>query len=185
MISGSLADALIVAFLVLQTFLGWRRGLLWQVAGVASIVFGVLLGWAFAPSLGRFVNNHISSNQLHARLVAFLFMLGTVGLATRLLAAWAQVRSERGLGKQERELRRAEDRILGGMFGALKGCILALILVAAAASYFPASGVWPQSALAGPLARAGARLLPEGAVKEMTQWANRSVADIRNELDAK
>ena len=101
--SGSMLDALIVAFLILQTFLGWRRGLLWQVAGVASMVCGVLLGWVLAPSLGRFVNQHIASNKLHARLVAFLFVLCTVGLVTRLLAAWVQVRAEHGLGKAMRK----------------------------------------------------------------------------------
>jgi membrane protein required for colicin V production len=185
MVSSGLPDALIAAFLILQTFLGWRRGLLWQMAGFASTTLGVLLGWVLAPSLGPFVNKHISSNNLHARLVAFLFVLGTVGLVTRLLAAWAQVHAERGLGKKDRELRRAEDRILGGIFGALKGCVLALIMVAATASYFPKSGVWTHSMLAGPFARAGAWLLPEGATKDMAQWANRSVADIRDELDAK
>lgn len=185
MLSGWLVDGLVVAFLVLQTFLGWRRGLLWQVAGVASMILGVLLGWWLAPSLGRFANQHIASNRLHARLVAFLFVLGTVGLATRLLAAWAQVRAERGLGKQERELRRAEDRILGGMFGAFKGCVLVLIIVATAAAYYPQSDVWQSSVLAGRVARAGSLLLPEGVVKDLSQWANRSVADIRNELDAK
>jgi len=185
MLSGCFIDVAIVAFLLLQTFLGWRRGLLWQAAGVASVVFGVLLGWALAPALSLPVNRHIAANPAHARLVAFLFVLAAVGFVLRIVAACAEVRSEQGLEKQERELRRAKDRILGGIFGALKGSFLALILIAAAAACFPQSGIWPSSALAAPLARAGSRLLPEGTMQDMAHWADRSVADIRKQLDGK
>jgi len=183
MTAGALVDGFIVLFLILQTYLGWRRGLLWQVAGVASIIFGLLLGWALAPILGGVVNQHIASNEFHARLVAFIFVQAMVGFSLRMAAAWAEVRSEQGLAQKEKEQRRAEDRILGGIFGALKGCVVTLVIVGAAGSCFPRSPLWPNSQLAAPLARAGARLLPDGAVKEVAQWASRSAADMRKELD--
>lgn len=183
--AGEVVDSAIIAFLLLQTYLGWRRGLLWQVAGVASIIFGVLLGWALAPSLGGVVNTHITSDPFRARLVAFVFVVASVGFTFRMAGAWAEVRSERGLARPERELRRAEDRILGGIFGALKGCVLALLMAAAAAVWRPESAAWPGSRLADPLARAGAQLLPEGAVQDVAQWANRSAADMRKGLEVK
>lgn len=183
--TGRLFDGGIIIFLLLQTYLGWRRGLLWQAAGVASIFFGVLLGWLLSPLAGAALHEHITSNPFRARLVGFLFVVASVGCALRMLAAWAEVRSEQGLPKPERDRRRADDRILGGIFGALKGCVLALVLVAAAVTCFPDFRAWPQSALVPPLAAAGSRLLPSGAVKEAAQWASRSAAEMQRGLEIK
>lgn len=183
--SGWLVDASIAAFLLLQTFLGWRRGFLWQAAGVASIAFGVLLGLFFSPALGDIFSDQITSNPFHARLIAFMFILGSVGLSLRLAAAWAEVSTERGLPKKEKEKRRAEDRILGGIFGAVKGSVIALVLIAAAVSLQPESTLWNHSLLATPLSDAGSRLLPGGAAQDALQWATRSVTQLCKELDIK
>jgi uncharacterized membrane protein required for colicin V production len=84
---GSLVDLSIVLFLILQTFLGWRRGLLWQAAGVASIGFGVAAGMMLAPSIGERLNERVTSNPFHARLAAFLFVVAIVGFILRMAAA--------------------------------------------------------------------------------------------------
>jgi uncharacterized membrane protein required for colicin V production len=182
---GTIADAVIVLFLLLQTWLGWRRGLLWQAAGVASVLFGMLLGWVAASRLGDVAERYITTNPFRAKLLVFLLVMGIVGLALRVLAGWAEVRSEQGVPKNERDRRRAGDRILGGMFGALKGCVLALVLVSAAASFFPNAPLWPRSRLAAPLARAGLRVLPEGAARDVAHWAGQSAADMRKGLEMK
>jgi len=176
-------DCFIVGFLILQTYLGWRRGLLWQVAGVASLAFGVILGLVLAPYLARILTEHVTSNLFRAKLIAFLFVIGSVGLCLRIAAAIAEVHSEKGLPKKERELRRADDRILGGIFGALKGSVLSLVIVAAAVTLYPHAPLWNESRLASPLAVAGSRLLPGGAVNEVRRWAARSAMDIREGLD--
>jgi uncharacterized membrane protein required for colicin V production len=181
--TGLFIDGLIVGFLLLQTYLGWRRGLLWQAAGVASIAFGVILGLYFAPRLGEFFNERVTSNVFRARMVAFLLILCSVGFTLRIMAAWAEVHSENGLPKKEREIRRAGDRILGGMFGAVKGCVLVLVIVSACVSMYPASRFWPASMLALPLANAGSRLLPEGAVSQVQRWAADSALNVQQGLD--
>jgi uncharacterized membrane protein required for colicin V production len=181
--AGRVLDGMIIAFLLLQTFLGWRRGLLWQAAGVASLAFGVILGWVLAPVMAEYLTEHVTSNLFRAKLIAFLFILGSVGLMLRLAAAWAEVRSEKNLPKNERELRRAEDRVLGGIFGALKGSVLCLVLIAAIVSLYPNNRMWSRSALATPFAVAGSRLLPDGAVKEVKRWATQSAVDIQKGLD--
>ncbi|HYF51199.1 MAG TPA: CvpA family protein [Planctomycetota bacterium] len=181
--AGMLLDAAIVGFLLLQTFLGWRRGLLWQAAGVASIGFGVVLGLALAPSIGARLLDHVTSDPFKAKLIAFLFILGMTGFLLRMAAALAEVQSERGLPPEEKKLRRADDRILGGIFGALKGSVLTLVIIAAAVTFYPANPIWHDSTLARPLAIAGSRLLPEGAVKEVKRWATRSAGDVSKGLD--
>src|SRR5687767_13730200 len=98
--AGWFVDGCIAGFLLLQTFLGWRRGFLWQVAGVASVAFGVLLGLFLSPFLGDFFNDNVTSNPYYAHLLAFLLILSSVGLTLRLLAAWAEVRTESGLPKK-------------------------------------------------------------------------------------
>lgn len=180
---GWMIDALIVAFLVLQTFLGWRRGLLWQVAGVASIGFGVAIGGALAPAIGARLLENVTSDLFRAKLIGFLFVLALVGFILRMLAAWAEVRTETGLKKEDRDSRRAQDRILGGIFGALKGCVIALIATAACVAIYPSSTLWENSSLARPLALAGSRLLPEGAVQEVSQWASKSAVSLKRGLD--
>ena len=180
---GWLVDGSIVAFLLLQTFLGWRRGLLWQAAGVASIGFGVALGLALAPAIGARLTEHVTSDLFRARMIGFLFVVALVGFSLRMLAAWAEVRTESGLKREERETRRGQDRILGGIFGALKGSVLALIIVAASVAIYPDSGLWQRSSLARPLAVAGSRLLPEGAVEEVSQWASKSALTLKKGLD--
>jgi uncharacterized membrane protein required for colicin V production len=169
---GWLIDGGIVCFLVLQTFIGWRRGLLWQAAGVASVAFGVLLGLLLAPAFSGFVSRHICNDLLQARVICFIFIMGCVGLLLRLAAAWAEVRSESGLQKQQKETRRAHDRVLGGIFGALKGFVLALLLIAIAVTVSPQSRLWRHSALAEPMAAAGSRLLPDGAALAVQRWAS-------------
>jgi uncharacterized membrane protein required for colicin V production len=171
---GGMIDGGIVAFLILQTFLGWRRGLLWQAAGVASIAFGVLLGLLLTPMFSEFLTRNITSDSFRAKLIGFIFIVGCVGVLLRLAAAWAEVQSESGLQKKQKEVRRAHDRVLGGIFGAVKGSVLALLLIAAAVTFSPQSRVWRHSSLAEPMAIAGSRLLPDGAVIEVKRWVARS-----------
>jgi uncharacterized membrane protein required for colicin V production len=180
---GWLFDGCIIGFLILQTFLGWRRGLLWQVAGVASIGFGVAIGMALSPAIGARLVDNVTSDLFRARMVGFLFVVALVGFLLRMLAAWAEVRTETGLKREERDSRRAQDRILGGIFGALKGSVLALIIVAACVAIYPESALWNRSTLARPLAVAGSRLLPEGAVDEVGQWASKSAISLKRGLD--
>lgn len=183
MSSGLLFDLSVAGFLMLQTFLGWRRGFLWQVAGVASIIFGGVLGYFAAPFLAAPMHAHITSNLFHAKLLSFLFVMGLTGFLLRMAASVAEVLSERNLPKKEKEFRRADDRILGGIFGALKGSVVALILVAAANTFCPQWSIWKESTLAEPMAVAGSRLLPTSAVKEAARWSKHSAKDLSAGLD--
>lgn len=180
---GLALDLFIAGFLVLQTLLGWRRGFLWQMLGVASIVMSIGLGWLLGPLIGERLTECVTSDPFRAKLTAFLLVLGVVGLTLRMVGAWAEVRTERERTPQEREQSRANDRILGGIFGALKGCILTLVLLAAGTSFYPSNALWQHSKLALPLASAGSRLLPEGVFQDARKWSRQSVQELKQGLE--
>lgn len=180
---GLALDGAVVAFLILHVFLGWRRGLLWQAAGVCSLGLGVALGLALAPNIGVYAMQRVTSDPFRAKLVGFLFVFGLTGFTFRMAAAAVEVYSEKGLPKEEKEKRRAKDRILGGAFGAVKGFVTAAIVVAACVAFYPESPLWTRSHLTGALATAGSRLLPDGAVKEVRNWAKQHVTSISNNLE--
>ena len=171
---GLFVDVLLIGFLVYQTYLGWRSGFLWQVAGLASVGFGVIVGAVLAPSLGSRLLGVVTSNPFHAKLTAFLLAGGLVCIALRMAAVYAEARSEEGVSKKEREARRREDRILGCIFGALKGSVLTLVLLAGLAGFAPENSLWRESQLAPPLANAGMRLLPSGIARSMQVWLDES-----------
>jgi len=173
-----LVDLLLVAFLVYQTFAGWRSGFFTQVTGLASVGFGVMVGTALAPPLGVRLLGLVTENHFHAKLMAFLFVAGLVCFALRLAVVYAEARAEEGVPKKEREQRRREDRVLGSIFGALKGSVVTLVLLAGLAGLAPELGFWQESRLAPPLATAGVRLLPDGATDRMQTWLERSKAEV-------
>lgn len=180
---GLWADLAIIACPILHLVLGWRRGFLWQVAGLASLCFGVGLGWLLAPVFSGIIQAQVASDPLRAKLLVFLFVFGVVGVTLRLVASWAEVQAERGLPKEEKEKRRKRDRVLGGMFGVFKGLILTAILVAAGVTLYPRNEILGRSYLAGSMARAGSRMLPDGAVKEVREWAKQQVTSISRNLE--
>lgn len=171
---GLFVDILLIAFLIYQTYLGWRSGFLWQVAGLASVGFGVIVGAVLAPSLGSRLLGVVTSNPFHAKLTAFLLAGGLVCIAFRMAAVYAEARSEEGVSKKERDVRRREDRILGCIFGALKGSVLTLLLLAGLAGFAPENTLWNESRLAPPMANAGMRLLPGGIARSMRAWLDES-----------
>jgi uncharacterized membrane protein required for colicin V production len=173
---GVWTDLFLVLFLLAQVWCGWRSGFLWQVTSLATIGFGLILGAALAPPLGSHLLGWVTTDAFHAQVLAFICVAGLVACTLRLLALWAEATSDQSVARKERERRRQDDRILGGVFGALKGGLLALVLVAASVELFPHSPYWDSSRLVVPFATAGSRLLPQGAARHLQAWV-RSSAD--------
>ena len=176
--AGIAVDLGLILFLVFHTWRGFRCGFLWQVTALAALGFGLGLAMVLAPAMGSRLLGVLTQNPFHAQLTAFLFVFGLVALMFRLLATWAEGSTEKDANKKEKEQSRGNDRILGGMFGALKGLLMVLVLCAAGVTMWPKVDTWDDSKLMPTFAKAGARLLPDGAVQEVHTWAERSVAQL-------
>lgn len=68
---GILTDILLVSFLIFQTYMGWRSGLLWQAVAMGAVGFSVVLGSAVAPALGMRLLGSVTSDPFHAKLIGF------------------------------------------------------------------------------------------------------------------
>ncbi|MCS6810156.1 MAG: CvpA family protein [Tepidimonas sp.] len=113
-------DLLLLAVWVVSVVIGWWRGLLYEVVS--------LLGWVAA-----FVVAQQGALTLAARLpmegwapplryaAGFALLFVAVVLAAGLLA-WALQRGAAAVGL------RPVDRMLGGMFGALRGAVVLMVL---------------------------------------------------------
>jgi hypothetical protein len=51
-------------------------------------------------------------------------------------------------------------------------------------TFFPNSPLWRRSNLAGTMAEAGSRLLPDGAVKEVSAWARTQITTLQQNVEA-
>ncbi|MCK6471091.1 MAG: CvpA family protein [Planctomycetes bacterium] len=180
---GLLVDGLVVAFFLFQIWTGWRTGLLGQVMSMAGIGLGVVVSATLAPAMGARLLGVVTDSPVHAKLVAFLMILASVSFMLRIMALWAQFESSRWLTKEDRQRRATNDRVMGSVFGAAKGALLALVLVAVSVSFWPEFSGWPHSRLASPLAETGARLLPEGYAERVSAWAADTSRELGDALD--
>jgi membrane protein required for colicin V production len=115
--------------IVLLLILAWsiatslRKGLTREVLGLASVVFALLLALWFYGTAGTFLTPYASSRSL-ANLAGFLAVFAGVMLLGSLVGFI--------LGKFLRVTGLSiVDRLLGAAFGALRGTLIAIVLIMA------------------------------------------------------
>ena len=131
----------IVAILVVSVLLAAAQGFLHEVISLAGVVAGYLLAaweyWRVATWFGPYVKS-----QEVAEIVAFLAIFFAVVIAAGIfgrIARW--LAKEAGLGWA--------DRVLGAVFGLVRGGAIVAVLVLALAAFAPASQVLGRSVLGG------------------------------------
>ena len=117
---------LILAYSTIRAFL---RGILLELFFFFGLIAGILLAaWNYrnlASSISPWIQTPAAANTV-AFLVIIVFVTLLFGLLGRLLRRTAQAV---GLG--------IFDRLLGALFGLARGCLFAVALMMAAASFFP------------------------------------------------
>ena len=170
-------DPTVVGIIALSTFFGLWRGLLRSIAGVVGIVLGALFAGRVAtyvsPSLDNAHISHPPINAAWAFVIAFLAIVIAVELAANVLRTVQRVMF---LGWV--------DRLGGAAFGAARGILLCMILLAGMAQVdnpqFQAQAkqaqvaVWMWQNLSGLV-----QLLPKGMqVKDLAAYVAEALSGV-------
>jgi membrane protein required for colicin V production len=153
-------DWAIVATLGLSVLLGVVRGVVREMFALAGWIVGVLLALQFAAPIGNWLPLELPLGARTA-LAGLVLVVGTL-LAAALVAALLRAM----LSAVKLSI---EDRLLGGVFGVLRGVIVigVAVLIAIGAGA-PRQAWWQASALL-PMAQASVRfaspLLPESLAR--------------------
>jgi membrane protein required for colicin V production len=122
-------DWLLISILGVSTFLSFRRGFSREVIGLVSVVAALLAGIWFYGTAGSILLPYMSSRGL-ANFLGFLLVFGGVILAGGLVSFFVgRFLKITGLS--------IPDRLLGAVFGLLRGIVIAVALVMGAMAFSP------------------------------------------------
>lgn len=137
-------DWIILALLLLSTLVGVARGVIREVLAIAGWVVGIVLALNFAGELAEkiplesigFIPRVIIAGV--AIVVACLFAIGLLGTLMRKMMEVAELTFE--------------DRVLGAVFGLVRGvvAVCAVVFVAGMIDSVQSSRMWRQSILIAP-----------------------------------
>jgi len=129
----------IVAIVVISVLLAAAQGFLHEAISLVGVVVGYLLAaweyWRVAGWLGPYVKSEAVA-EIMAFLAIFFAVVIVAGIIGRI-ARW--LAREAGLGWA--------DRLLGSVFGLVRGCAIVAVLVLALAAFAPRSQLLRRSAL--------------------------------------
>jgi membrane protein required for colicin V production len=136
----NLADLLILAVLLVSVVAAFVKGFFVEVFSLAGLIFGLFFAAANYERLAPWVL-HLFQNREVADLIAFLLIALLVmllaGLAGRLMRG---ILRKVGLG--------IVDRLLGALFGLIKGCVFVTLVLMAVVAFLPPQGWLMNSQLA-------------------------------------
>jgi membrane protein required for colicin V production len=153
-------DWAIVVTLALSVLLGILRGVVREMFALTGWILGVLLAMQFAAPVGNWLPLELPLGARTA-LAGLAIVVGTLLGAALVAALLRAVLSAAKLS--------IEDRMLGGLFGVLRGVIvIGLVVLVAVAAGAPRQTWWQASSLL-PWAQASVRfaspLLPEALAR--------------------
>lgn len=133
-------DWLLVAVLAYSTILAFMRGLLRELFSLAGLVAGILLAsWKY-PVLATKLTKFVSALPVADAVAFLLIAVGVMILASLLGKLMRSTADAVGLG--------FFDRVGGAGFGLIRGCLLGVAILMAAAAFLPQSDSFKNSQLA-------------------------------------
>lgn len=160
----TLFDYVVLAIVALSVLLSVMRGLVREVLALASWVLAFVAASLFAGEVAALLPAGIRAEELRL-LIGFAGVFLAVLLVLSLLAIIAsKLVVSGGLG--------VEDRVLGGIFGLVRGMVVVMILVLVAGlTPLPRHAAWREALLSKPvtaLARIIKTWLPAGLAQRIT-----------------
>lgn len=146
-------DWIVLAVLVVSIGVGVWRGLVSEVLALGAWVVAFIVARMFGVAAGQWLHAWLADavlRTLAGTVLVFVAVLMLFGLARWLARSMLQAV---GLGSL--------DRLLGGLFGALRaGVALVLVVLLAGMTGLPRERWWAQSSFAPPLEAAAVALKP-------------------------
>jgi membrane protein required for colicin V production len=135
-------DSILLAVIALSMLVGLARGLVREVLALAMWACALLVAWFYFPRLQPLLGGWIASESV--RMAAAFLILALVVLALGTLIGHLVTKLV------ERSGLTGTDRMLGGLFGAVRGGLLiAMAVFLAALTPLPEDVWWQDSALIG------------------------------------
>lgn len=160
------ADFAILVVVGLSCILGLWRGLIREVLVLVSWIAIVLVSWLYIRSLANLMQDFIEQPVLQTLIAFLIIFFGVVLLRLGLTKVLRSMLKLAGLALM--------DRILGGVFGVLRGVLIVCVVLYLVGIFFDVSvldrsELWSESVL-----------IPHGAA--LIEWTESIFAQSRTEL---
>jgi membrane protein required for colicin V production len=136
-----MVDMIIVGIIAISALIGIFRGLIKEALSLASWFAAIIAGTLFSGQLADLMDNMINNDSLRriaAFAILFIVVIFTGTIVSNLISKLTEAAGLKGA-----------DRILGGMFGVLRGMIIVLVIVFIG-TQFDLSQVWFDSSILVP-----------------------------------
>jgi membrane protein required for colicin V production len=129
-------DWLLITILIWSTVSAFLRGIVMEFFSLGGLIAGIFVAsWNYqrlSPLLERLLHPVFNPSAATCNVLAFLFMIIGIMLLAALAGRFVRRTAHTiGLG--------FFDRLLGGLFGLTRGCLLGVALLMAAAAFLPHS----------------------------------------------
>jgi membrane protein required for colicin V production len=123
-------DIVLILFLTLLTALGLWSGLVWQLYRIVSIVLAIFLSARFAQPIADAMGTAVIESERWRLFIAYIVVFILVVIACYLVGRLLKnLINKAKLGSL--------DIVLGGLFGLLKGALIAGVILCGVIRYFP------------------------------------------------
>jgi membrane protein required for colicin V production len=132
----TLFDCLLIVILAWSTFTAFRRGLVLEAFSIGGLIAGILIAsWNYqhvSTLLAPLIRRAFDASNSTSDVISFLTIVVGVMVLTMLAARLVRNTAHTiGLG--------FFDRILGALFGFVRGCLLGIAILTAATAFLPHS----------------------------------------------
>ena len=151
-------DWIITAIIIVSALISLKRGFFKEVLSLLTWIAALFIAWSFGGSLSLYLNDFIETPSLRLITASALLFIATLlvgGLVNKIFATLVQATGLTGT-----------DRLLGMVFGALRGCLLVILLV----------GLMSFAPLEDDLAWKNSTLLPHFIM--LADWSKQTVMGI-------
>ena len=136
----TLIDHAVLVIIGFSVLLSVLRGLVREVLALAAWVVAAVTAWLFGARAAVWLPQDIPGEELRAMAAAVLVFVAVLLAMSLVAVALSQWVKSSGLS--------TEDRLLGALFGLLRGlAVVAVLAVGAGATTLPAQPVWREAAL--------------------------------------